>query len=151
MIYFHCYISFPLQLLQPIKLLSPARMVLLLVHLLLLLDLGQTQALVKPGRGQLSQEMMLGDQDLNNNSLTDEDEAMTLSYLLPPAWGLGALFRGRKPDTGEPISHFNVRPYESPIEMIQGQAQFPWDLVGTWARPRPWPSLSEDNPPSVKR
>ena len=107
-IYCNTYKSFPLKLFQPIEPPSPARMMLLLLPLLLFLDLGLTQALVKPGREQpnVSKKIVLENQDLTYNSLTDENKAMTLSYPLPPA-----LFRGRKPDTGEPSSHFN----ESPI------------------------------------
>ena len=85
-------------------------MVLLLLPLLFLLDLGQTQALAKFWHPTIRQKMVLGDQNLTCNSPINEDQAMTISYLLPPA-----LFRERKPDTGEPMSHFNARPYESEI------------------------------------
>ena len=71
---------------------SQARMVLLLLPLLLILG--------RFWQPTVGQKMVSGDQNLTSNSLTHEDEALTLYYLLPPAWGLGALFRGRKPDTG---------------------------------------------------
>ena len=85
-------------------------MVLLLLPLLLLLDLGQTQALTKFWHPTIRQKMVLGDQNLTCNSLINEDQARTISYLLPPV-----LFRERKSETGEPMSHLNVRPYESEI------------------------------------
>ena len=33
-------------------------------------------------------------------------------------------------NTGHPTNYFNVRPLRSAIELMQGQAQVPWDLVG---------------------
>ena len=102
---FNCYLSFPYTAPPPIDPPSPASMVSLLLPLLLLRDLGQTQAWGKFWQPTVRQKMVLGDQNLTSNSLTDENKAMTFSYPLPPA-----LFRGRKTDTGKPISHSNVRP-----------------------------------------
>ena len=82
-------------------------MVVLLLPLLLLLHLDLTQALAKIWQPSARQKMMLGDHNLTYNSLANEDLAMTISHPLPPAL---IRFRGRKPDTGEPTSHLNVRP-----------------------------------------
>ena len=56
-------------------------MVLLLLPLLLLLDLAQTQAWGKLWQPTVRQEIVLEDQDLTYNSLNKEDQAMTNSCL----------------------------------------------------------------------
>ena len=69
-------------------------MVLLLFALLLLLDLGQTQPLAKPGQGRPTVKQGLKILWLTYNFLTKDDQAMFLSAILPPY--LGALFRSTK-------------------------------------------------------
>ena len=72
-------------------LLSPARMVVLLLPLLLLLHLDQAQALAKPEQGKPTIKQIFW---LTYSFLTKKDQAMFLSLLLPPY--LGALFRSTK-------------------------------------------------------
>ena len=89
--------------------LSPARMVLDLLRLLISLVLNQSQALDKPGwwfnlpigqvRPTAKHRILEADQDLKilwttYKFLTKENQAMFLSAILPPY--LGALFRSMK-------------------------------------------------------
>ena len=81
------YISYPPQLLQPIEPPSPAKMMLLLLPLLLLLDLGHTLALTILALLEADQVLMI--LWLTSNA------PLQLSAVLPPT--LGVLFRGKKP------------------------------------------------------
>ena len=98
---FYPYISWTLQLPQPIGLLSPARMMLHLLPLLLLLVLDQSKALAKPRQliPSFKQEILEADQGLKilwltNKFLTKKYQALILSAILRPY--LGALFRMTK-------------------------------------------------------
>ena len=100
----YCYISFPLQLLQPIEPLSRTRMVLLLLPLLILLDLGQTQALAETEQGQPTDNQEIQ----TYNPLATEDPATILFSLLPPY--LEALVRERR-KSGKVIVGKTMVPY----------------------------------------